>query len=88
MSPSKRTRLLANSRRSWTIAAVVHVGDVLVREDREHARQRARAVASIADDARVRVVGVAELRVELPGQVEVGVLCVAVRKAIAGRTRW
>ena len=53
-------------------AAVEHVRHVLVREHGEHARQRARPRHVDADDARVRVVGVAELRVQLPGQVQVG----------------
>ena len=53
--------------------AVAHVRDVLVREDGEHARhRRAPCVVSMRDDARVRVVGVAELRVQLPGEVQVG----------------
>ena len=52
--------------------AVQHVGDVLVGEDGEHARQRPRAGRVDREDPRVRVVGVAELRVELPGQAQVG----------------
>ena len=43
-------------------AAVEHVGHVLVRDDGEHAGQRARLRRVDPRDPRVRVVGVAELR--------------------------
>ena len=52
--------------------AVEHVRHVLVGDDGEHARHRPRPARVDGDDAGVRVVGVAELRVELPRQVQVG----------------
>ncbi len=52
--------------------AVEHVRHVLVGDDGEHARHRAGAAGVDRDDAGVRVVGVAELRVELARQVEIG----------------
>ncbi len=52
--------------------AVEHVRHVLVREDGEHAGHGLRARRVDREDAGVRVVGVAELRVQLAGQVEVG----------------
>ncbi len=52
--------------------AVQHVRDVFVRDDGKDARQRPRPARVDRDDPRVRVVGVAELRVQLAGQVQVG----------------
>ena len=51
---------------------VLHVRDVLVRQNGEYPTQRARLRGVDAGDARVGVIRVAELRVELAGQVEVG----------------
>ena len=62
----------AKSLRSLARVAVEHVGDVLVREDGEDARQRPCLRRVDRDDARVRVVGVAELRVQLACEVQVG----------------
>ena len=53
-------------------AAVADVGHVGVREHGEHAGQRARLRRVDPRDPGVRVVGVAELRVDLAGHVEVG----------------
>ena len=52
--------------------AVEHVGDVLVGEDGEHTGQRPGAARVDGEDARVRVVRVAKLGVELPRQAQVG----------------
>jgi hypothetical protein len=52
-------------------AAVEHVGHVLVREHRDDAGVRACLGHVDARDARMRVVGVAELRVRLTGQVQI-----------------
>ena len=53
-------------------AAVEHVGNVLVRDDGEHAGQRPRLRRVDPGDPGVRVVGVAELRDELAGEDEIG----------------
>ena len=53
-------------------AAVEDVGDVLVRDDGDHARERPRLRGVDPRDPRVRVVGVAERRVELAREREVG----------------
>ena len=53
-------------------AAVEHVGDVLVRDDREHARECARLRRVDAGDPRVGMVGVAELGHELAREHEIG----------------
>ena len=52
--------------------AVEHVGHVLVRDDGEHARERARLRRVDARDPRVRMVGVAERGVELARERQVG----------------
>ena len=52
--------------------AVEDVGDVLVRDDGEHTRERAGLRRVDADDARVGMVGVAERRVGLAREREVG----------------
>ena len=52
--------------------SVQDVRDVLVCQDGEHAGDRSRSSDIDADDPCVRVVGVAELGVQLPGEVEVG----------------
>ena len=53
-------------------AAVEEVGDVLVRHDGDHARECARLRGVDPRDPRVRMVGVAERRVELAREREVG----------------
>src|SRR6185503_19189986 len=53
-------------------AAVEEVGDVLVRHDGDHARERARLGSVDPRNPRVRMVGVAERRVELAREREVG----------------
>ena len=52
--------------------AVQHVRHVLVRDDGEHARERTRLRRVDPRDPRVRVVGVSERGVQLPGEGEVG----------------
>jgi hypothetical protein len=53
-------------------ATVLDVRNVLVREDREDARQRPRLRSVHPDDPCVRAIRIAELRMELTGQVHVG----------------
>jgi hypothetical protein len=64
-------------------AAVQHVGDIRVRDDREHPRQRACLRRVDPRDARMRMVRVAEGRIDLAGERQVGGVAARARHLLA-----